>query len=164
LQAARYLSLVGQARFNQETFALMRTDLGTATRFGPVDLVVNYAELAPDAVTPDVITPTTKNDDQERRQEIVGRGALSLTDTWALLGSVRYDLQNAQTISDGVGVRYQDDCLTLAVTYEQSNIRDRDIEPETRVMVNLALKYLGTYQTTTDAFGSFGAEASNTSD
>ena len=87
------------------------------------------------------------------------RGALSLTDTWALLGSIRYDLQNEQTIADGVGVRYQDDCLTLAVTYEQSNIQDRDIEPEQRVMVNLALKYLGTYQTQTDAFSAFGADA-----
>ena len=58
----------------------------------------------------------------------------------------------------------QNDCLTLAVTYEQSNIQDRDIEPEQRVMVNLALKYLGTYQTQTDAFGAFGAEASNTND
>ena len=31
-------------------------------------------------------------------------------------------------------------------------------------MVNLALKYLGTYQLQTDAFGAFGPEASNTSD
>jgi LPS-assembly protein len=159
LEAARYLSLVGQARFNQETFDLMRTDIGSAARFGPIDMMVNYAEVAPESVTPDVITPTTKNDNQERRQEILGRGALSLTDTWALLGSLRYDLQNEQTIADGVGLRYQDDCLTLAVTYEQSNIQDRDIEPEQRVMVNLALKYLGTYQTQTDAFGAFGADA-----
>ena len=159
LQAARYLSLVGQARFNQETFDLMRTDLGSVASFGPIDMMVNYAEVAPDSVTPDVITPTTKDNPQERRQEILGRGALSLTDTWALLGSVRYDLQNAKTIADGVGIRYQDDCLTLAVTYEQSNIQDRDIEPEQRVMVNLALKYLGTYQTQTEAFGAFGADA-----
>ena len=164
LQAARYLSLVGQARFDQDTFDLMRTDLGSSASFGPVDLMVNYAEVAPESVTPDVITPETKNDDQERRQEIVGRGALSLTDTWALLASLRYDLQNEQTISDGVGVRFQNDCLTLAVTYEQSNIQDRDIEPEQRVMVSLALKYLGTYQTQTDAFSAFGAEASNTND
>ena len=125
---------------------MIRTDLGSSASFGPVDLLVNYAEVAPELVTPDVITPETKNDDQERRQEIVGRGALSLTDTWALLASLRYDLQNEQTISDGVGVRFQNDCLTLAVTYEQSNIQDRDIEPEQRVMVSLALKYLGTYQ------------------
>ena len=110
--------------------------------------MVNYAELAPESVTPDVITPQTRNDDQERRQEIVGRGALSLTDTWALLGSIRYDLQNEtddQPTASACAI--QDDCLTLAVTYEQSNIQDRDIEPEQRVMVNLALKYLGTYQT-----------------
>ena len=61
-----------------------------------------------------------------------------------------------QTISDGVGLRYKDDCLTLAVTYEQSNIQDQDIQPEQRVMVNLALKYLGTYQYETDAFSAFG--------
>ena len=56
-------------------------------------------------------------------------------------------------------MRYKDDCLTLAVTYEQSNIQDQDIQPEQRVMVNLALKYLGTYQYQTDAFGAFGADA-----
>jgi hypothetical protein len=49
--------------------------------------------------------------------------------------------------------------LTLAVTYEQTNIKDQDIQPEQRVMVNLALKYLGTYQYQTEAFGAFGADA-----
>jgi LPS-assembly protein len=159
LQAAKYLSLTGQARFNQETFDLMRTDLGSTANVGPVDLMLNYAEVAPDAVTPDVITPTTKNDNQDRRQEILGKGTLNLTDTWALLGALRYDLQNEQTISDGIGLQYKDDCLTLAVTYEQTNIKDQDIQPEQRVMVNLALKYLGTYQYQTEAFGAFGADA-----
>ena len=168
IQAARYLSLVGQARFNQDTFDLMRTDLGAAANVGPVDMSLNYVELSPDAVSPDFTTTstttTTPTTNQQRQQEIVGKGALSLTDTWALLGTLRYDLENAQTISDGVGIRYQDDCLTLAVTYEQTNIQDQDIEPEQRVMVNLALKYLGTYQFQTDAFGAFGSEVSNTSD
>lgn len=162
LQAARYLSLVGQARFNQETFDLMRTDLGSSARVGPIDVMLNYAEIAPDAVSPDVITPTTKNDNQERRQEVLGRGALALTDTWALLGSIRYDLQNEQLIGDGVGIRYQDDCLTLGVTYQRSNIRDRDIEPDQSVMVNLSLKYLGTYQFQTDPSGLLGPEPLDT--
>jgi LPS-assembly protein len=162
LQAARYLSLVGQARFNQETFDLMRTDLGSSARVGPIDVMLNYAEIAPDAVSPDVITPTTKNDNQERRQEVLGRGALALTDTWALLGSIRYDLQNEQLIGDGVGIRYQDDCLTLGVTYQRSNIRDRDIEPDQSVMVNLSLKDLGTSQFQTDPSGLLGPEPLDT--
>jgi len=159
LQAAKYLSLTGQARFNVDTFDLMRTDLGSTASVGPVDLMINYAEVAPEAVTPDVITPETKNDNQERRQEIVGKGTLYLTDTWALLGSVRYDIQNELPISDGIGLQYKDDCLTLAVTYEQTKIQDQDIQPEQRVMVNLALKYLGTYQYQTDAFSSLNADA-----
>ena len=127
-----------------------------------------YAEVAPDAVSPDFTTTstttttpttTTPSTNQQRQQEIVGKGALSLTDTWALLGTLRYDLENAQTISDGVGIRYEDDCLTLAVTYEQSNIQDQDIQPDQRVMVNLSLKYLGTYQYQTDAFSSLNADA-----
>ena len=56
LQAAKYLSLVGQARFNQDTFDLMRTDLGAHGERGPVDMSLNYAEVAPDAVSPDVTT------------------------------------------------------------------------------------------------------------
>jgi LPS-assembly protein len=137
----------------------MRTDLGSTASVGPVDLMINYAEVAPEAVTPDVITPQTKNDDQQRRQEIVGKGTLNLTDTWALLGAIRYDIENELPISDGIGLQYQDDCLTLAVTYEQTKIQDQDIEPEQRVMVNLALKYLGTYQYQTDAFSSLNADA-----
>ena len=163
VQAAQYLSIAAQARFNKDTLEVMRTDLSSTAIFGPVDMRVNYAEIAPDAVSPDTTTDGS-SEDSERRQEIVGKGALSLTDTWALLGSLRYDLQNERTISDGVGLRYQDDCLTLAVTYEQSNIEDRDIEPEQRVMVNLSLKYLGSYQFQTDAFGAFGPDASNTID
>ena len=109
-------SLVGQARFDQDTFDLMRTDLGATANVGPVDMSVNYAEVAPDAVSPDFTTTstttttpttTTPSTNQQRRQEIVGKGALSLTDTWALARHFRYDLENAQTISDGVGMRYQ---------------------------------------------------------
>ena len=129
-------------------------------------MMLNYAEVAPDAVTPDFTTTSRpprrrppRASDQERRQEIVGKGALSLTDTWALLGSFPLRFENAQTISDGVGIRYEDDCLTLAVTYEQSNIQDQDIQPDQRVMVNLSLKYLGTYQYQTDAFSSLNADA-----
>ena len=98
---------------------------------GPVDITVNYAEVAPEAVSPIRSTANNANhSNQPRDQEIVGKGTLALTDTWALLGAIRYDLENAKTISDGVGLQYEDDCLTLAVTYEQSNIQDQDIQPD----------------------------------
>jgi LPS-assembly protein len=160
LQAARYLSLVGQSRFNNETFEVMRTDLGGTASVGPIDIAVNYANVSPEAVSPSTSTANNANhSNQPRDQEILSKGALKLTDTWSLLGAIRYDLENAKTISDGIGLQYADDCLTAAVVYQQSNIEDQDIKPDQRVMVNLSLKYLGTYQYQTEAFGAFGADA-----
>ena len=184
LQAARYLSLTAQTRFNHDTFEVMRTDLGATANVGPIDMLVNYADVAPEAVslsnstepvciststTNCVVCPpgsaaTTANNLTScvptRDQEILGRGTLNLTNAWALLGAVRYDIGNAQLISDGVGLQYQNDCLIVAVTYTQSNIQEQDIHPDQRVMVNLSLKYLGTYQYTTDAFGDTSAQPS----
>jgi LPS-assembly protein len=165
LQAARYLSLVAQSRFNVDTFEVMRTDLGATASVGPIDMTVNYADVAPEAVSPALTTTTLTtiaNTNQPGDQEIAGKGVLKLTDTWALLGAVRYDIENAQRISDGVGLRYQNDCMTAAVTYEQTNIQDQDIRPDQRVLVRLSLKYLGTYEYKTDAFGGTYAEAPST--
>jgi LPS-assembly protein len=165
LQAARYLSLIAQSRFNVDTFEVLRTDLGATASVGPIDMTVNYADVAPEAVSPALTTTTLTtiaNTNQPGDQEIAGKGVLKLTDTWALLGAVRYDIENAQRISDGVGLRYENDCMTAAVTYEQTNIQDQDIRPDQRVLVRLSLKYLGTYEYETDAFGGTYAEAPNT--
>ena len=82
----------------------------------------------------------------EPREEIVTAGVLALTEDWSLLGNIRYDLETSQTITDGLGLRYQDDCFMLDVTYQRSFIEDQDIEPDERFLVNFMLKYLGTYQ------------------
>jgi LPS-assembly protein len=157
LEANRYLSLAAQTRFNQDTFALERADLWSTVSAGPIELRVNYADgilpttttLTPEGVV--VVPPPTTSSGLvaigplERAQEILGRGALALTDTWALLGDLRYDLQNSQLISGGGGVRYQNDCMSIAVTFEQSNIEELDIKPDERVMVFLSLKDLGNF-------------------
>ena len=64
-----------------------------------------------------------------------------------------------QTITDGLGLRYQDDCFTADVTYQRSFIQDQDIEPDQRFLVNFALKYLGTYQVATEATAACSARA-----
>jgi LPS-assembly protein len=97
----------------------------------------------------------------EPREEIVTAGVLALSEDWSLLGNLRYDLETSQTITDGVGLRYQDDCFMLDVTYQRSFIRDQDLEPDQRFLINFQLKYLGTYQIATEAFGAFGAEGSD---
>ncbi len=50
------------------------------------------------------------------------------------------------------------------MTYQRSFIRDQDIEPDERFLVNFALKYLGAYTVSTSAFGGFGADGSDSND
>jgi LPS-assembly protein len=98
----------------------------------------------------------------EARQEVVTAGVLSITDDWSLLGNFRYDIETDQTITDGLGLRYQDDCFLMDVTYQRSFIRDQDIQPDERFLVNLTLKYLGSYKFATEASDVFGASGSDT--
>jgi LPS-assembly protein len=66
-----------------------------------------------------------------------------------------------QTITDGAGLRYQDDCFLIDVTYQRSFIEDQDIEPDERFLVSIALKHLGSYTYSTSADSIFGASGSD---
>ncbi|MEZ5828833.1 MAG: LPS-assembly protein LptD [Hyphomicrobiales bacterium] len=160
LQAARYLSFSAQQRFDRDDLDVERTDLGSWMRFGPLQARVNYALIPADLPTAAPSNIVSEDD----RSEILAAGALNITETWALLGNIRYDLQEDQTITDGLGLRYQDDCFRLDVTYQRSFIRDQDIEPDERFLVNFALKYLGSYSLATSAFTGLdptGSDANN---
>jgi LPS-assembly protein len=153
VQANANLSFSAQSRFDNETFDIERTDLGSSATYGPALFSVNYADIRED--TPGLGLG-------EAREEIVTAGVLALTNDWSLLGNIRYDLETDQRITDGLGLRYQDDCFMLDVTYQRSFIRDQDIEPDQRFLVQFMLKYLGTYQLATDTGDVFGAEGSDT--
>ena len=152
IQALSNLGFSAQSRFDEDTWDIQRTDLGTWARYGPAQVKVNYADV--------IGEPGLAQD--EPREEIVTAGVLALTEDWSLLGNIRYDLETSQTITDGLGLRYQDDCFMLDVTYQRSFIEDQDIEPDQRFLVNFMLKYLGTYQFATDATSVFGAGGSDT--
>jgi LPS-assembly protein len=152
VQATSNLAFSAQTRFDQETFDIRRTDLGSWARYGPAQARVNYADVTGE---PGLALG-------EGREEVVAAGVLSLTRDWSLLGNLRYDLETDQTITDGLGLRYQDDCFMLDVTYQRSFIKDQDLEPDQRFLVNFMLKYLGTYALQSEAFGVFGAEGSDT--
>ncbi len=156
IQAIQGFSFTGQARFDQDNFDMVRTDLGSTLSYGPVQARVNYAKV-PGTVEPSDITPNLTNvvnaDDSE---EILLAGALAITNEWWLLGNLRYDIAGEQTITDGLGLRYQDDCFKIDVTYQRSYIRDQDIEPDERFLFKFALKYLGEYEASTTGLGLLG--------
>jgi LPS-assembly protein len=141
VQASSYLDFSAQSRFNHDTFDLQRTDLSTNVHYGPAEMNLNYAKVTAE---PGLAL-------NQPRQEVEGGGTLALTTDWSVLGKIRYDLETDQTITDGVGLRYQDDCFMLDLVYQRSFIQDQDIKPDERFLVNFMLKYLGSYQLTTNA-------------
>ena len=151
VQTVSGFAFTGQARFDQDNFDMVRTDLGSSLNYGPVQARVNYAKV-PGTIESSDITPNLTNvvnaDDSE---EILLAGALAITDEWWLLGNLRYDISGNQTITDGLGLRWQDDCFKLDVTYQRSFIRDQDIEPDERFVFSFALKNLGEYTYSADA-------------
>lgn len=127
------LIFLSQARFGEEDLELKRTDIFAQYSRGLVSGSVNYANLK---AQPELGIA-------DDREEVQAQGTLRLSEYWNLVGSIRYDLADDQRIADSLGLKYADECFVLAVTYQESFIRDRDIEPDQSITIRFELKHLG---------------------
>lgn len=129
------ITFTGQARFDEKTFELRRTDMSASVNAGPVSASAIYSNL--DA-QPGIGIATD-------REEIQTQGAVQLTEHWSAFGHLRLDIQRDARLSNSLGLRYADDCFALSVTYTETFVRDRDIQPDERVMLRFELKNLGAF-------------------
>jgi len=135
IQPMQYFTFIGQGRFDKDDLDLKRTDLTAEANYGPANGSINYTNLDAQPGL-GIIT---------RRQEIQASGSLQLAKYWSVFGQTRYDIASSQQISDALGLKYSDDCFALTVTYQETFIRDRDIQPNESIMVRLEFKYLGAF-------------------
>lgn len=135
IQPMQYFNFIGQARFDKDDLSVARTDIAALANYGPVSSSVIYANLEPQ---PGLGITT-------QREEIQASGSLQIAKYWSVFGSTRYDIEGSQHIEDELGIKYADDCFALSVTYEETFIRDRDIQPDTSVMVRFEFKHLGAF-------------------
>lgn len=142
LAPSNVFRVISQSRFDQDNFALRRTDLAGQLNFGPVIAQATYTFSALD--------PQQKADDQ---QDISGALGLQLSEHWSMLATMRYDLDESRRLIDTFQIKYSDECFVLTATYQESFIKDpaRDLEPDRTVMLNFQFKHLGSYQYKTDA-------------
>ncbi len=133
VQPNEYFTFLSQARFDQEDFTIKRTDVNMAVNYGPFTTSVNYAHLE---AQPDLGI-------QDDRQEVYAKTSIQLADHWSLYGSIRYDLDTSERVSDSLGLKYADECFVLAVTYNETFVDDRDIDPDQTVFIRFELKHLG---------------------
>ena len=134
--------LISQSRFDQDNFALRRTDVAGQLNFGPLLAQATYTFAS--------IDPQQVDDDQ---QDISGAIGLRLTEHWSVLASMRYDIDDSRRLMDSFQIKYSDECFVLTATYQDSYFRDVDkgLEPDRTVMLHFQFKHLGSYQYKTDA-------------
>lgn len=141
LAPSNIFRLIAQSRFDQDNFALRRTDVSGQLNFGPL--------LAQATYTFSALDPQQVDDDQQDISAAIG---LQLTDHWSILASSRVDIDSMQRLVDTFHIKYSDECFVLTATYQETFIEDpaRDLEPDRTVMLHFQFKHLGNYQYKTD--------------
>lgn len=126
-------SITQRFRISQSDFAFERNELDFFSRIGPFSANATYAYFA-----------ESQSATLGTREEISGGASYRIDTNWSLRGYTRRDLTDGQTLQNLLGLRYQDECFALDLNYRQNFYRDRDIEPDTTVMLQLTFKHLGT--------------------
>ncbi len=133
LEPSSNLTLISQARFDEDTLDVKRTDIYMRAGYGPVNTSINYANI--------------DNEENlgilEDREEVLASGSIQISDYWSIYGSLRYNLVSEEFIEDSLGLKYADECFVLSVTYNESFIEDQDIDSDRSVLVRFELKHLG---------------------
>ncbi|ABS64944.1 Organic solvent tolerance protein [Parvibaculum lavamentivorans DS-1] len=127
--------LVYRFRLDDENYKIRRNELNFLGRFGPLTGDIGYAYFAPDQSLTF----------QAREEAYIG-SVLRLDRYWRVFGQTRRDIENDRTVANRLGVGYGDECLDVSLGLYQSFYRDRDIEPENSVILQITFKTLGSAQ------------------
>ena len=98
---------VSRFRFDNDTFAVRRTELEASANFDRWSTSLLYGNYA---AQPDIGFLT-------ERQGLLGSGSVKIDANWVLRGSALYDLNFNKFSSNSLGVAYVNDCLILGLNY-----------------------------------------------
>lgn len=150
--------IIAQSRFDEDDLSLKREDLTAVFSYGPLLAAATYTYG--DVFIEGNGVPGA----YETQEDILAYAGLRLTDRWTLTGSIRYDLDNDEVLTDSIGLAYLDECFMLSATYSETYITDaaRDIEPDQVVMLRFEFKHLGGFNYETNVVDTLGGEDAST--
>ena len=77
------------------------------------------------------------------REEIFTRLRGRIAENWSGTVFARRDLERERFLSYGIGLTYENWCLLLGAELRREQFRDEEIEPETKFLLRLTFKTLG---------------------
>ena len=149
---------LAQARFDDETLALKRTDVFGVLNYGPLLAQASYTFAA---ASPTVLGTTVPGSSTLRdQQDVIGLLGLRVTDSWSVLGQLRFDIDARERIQDVIQLRYADDCFVLTATFTETFVTnvERDLHPDRSIMLRFELKNLGDFRYKTSVLDQAAAD------
>jgi LPS-assembly protein len=121
-------------RFDNDTFAVQRTELEATANFDRWTVSLLYGDYA---AQPDIGF-------LDRRQGLNASASVKLDANWVLRGSVLYDLESNDFATNSLGIAYVNDCLILGLNY-MTNYTYGTGSPQLThtIMLQLSLRTLG---------------------
>jgi LPS-assembly protein len=143
VQPQQWVDFTYRFRLANNELRANRQEVGT-TFFGRgASLSINYVAFS--SLAPNNTTVTTTG--LTRPKTLQAAATTPIADQWSLYGNYIRDVQAGQSLTEGIGVLYRDECFGIALTYERNNFTELDVKPGTTVMLRLGFKYLGDFGT-----------------
>ncbi len=130
--------ITANGRFDNSDFAINRGEIEATAALGPVSASAAYLFLRNNPYNPTLGSASV----------LRGAGSVNLTDNWRTFGSVIYDIKNDTIAGEGLGLAFDNDCLTFSVAYNETRAGYTDL-PSRWLTFRLQLRTLGdtSYQT-----------------
>ncbi|WP_420404072.1 LPS-assembly protein LptD [Nisaea sp.] len=128
-------------RLDKDDLSPRRSEVGMRYFHPRFSIVADYV-LLDDQTNSDNIAGDTSF---LEREQLDLSGSINLNEFWSMNGRVVQDFSDGanRTLIASSGLVYSDECFTFGLVYERSELEDDDIEPEQRVMLQIAFKHLG---------------------
>ncbi|EAS50178.1 possible organic solvent tolerance protein [Aurantimonas manganoxydans SI85-9A1] len=129
------VTLGTQARFDEESFAVRRTDVFGTYGSSDATATVTYTNIDAQPIYGSI----------EDRSQITGSGTLKFAENWSAFGSVGYDIKNQSVVEKTFGIGYADECFSLLVSYQDTVNRYSQESDSSRLMFTIGLRTISDF-------------------
>ncbi len=124
-------SLTAAGRFDEETFALERSDIGGS--YSSRAFSTSFAHTT--------VQPQPGYGSSTSRHEVKGAASFRFAEVWTTFGSISYDIENRLISDNTIGMGYDDECFAIKISYSQT--RDSNQAVDWSVGASISLRTLG---------------------
>ena len=102
--------ITASGRFDNADLSINRGELQATAALGPVSASAAYVYLRNNPYNTTLASASV----------VRGSASVSISDNWRAFGNVTYDVANDTVASNGIGLAFDNECLTFAVAYNET--------------------------------------------